>query len=212
MDCRISLTVSLLVLLALATSGDAATFQTDTGGERTLRCYLTLGTPHPPVAGCTGGAVHPYSGPHLEPGVSAPGVDLASARILGADLQSADFSGARFAYSDLLASNFSGADLSNANLSGASFRSVILDGADFSGANLSGASSLGSVTGTALYNEMTVFGDAWLESATTCLMFNLCTPFDPVAAGWTMVPEPTSSVLLGLGLLILGFLGRPSGS
>ncbi|HIM00330.1 MAG TPA: PEP-CTERM sorting domain-containing protein [Myxococcales bacterium] len=26
-------------------------------------------------------------------------------------------------------------------------------------------------------------------------------PFDPVAAGWTLIPEPSTALLLGLGLV-----------
>ncbi|HIM00327.1 MAG TPA: PEP-CTERM sorting domain-containing protein, partial [Myxococcales bacterium] len=33
-------------------------------------------------------------------------------------------------------------------------------------------------------------------------------PFDPVAAGWTLIPEPSTALLLGLGLVGLGVRRR----
>ena len=75
--------------------------------------------------------------------------------------------------------------LSNANLSGAD-----LSGSDFSGADLSNVSGLGTTSSPNWtfihYNSETIFTG---------------TGFDPVAAvGWYNIPEPSTALLLGLGL------------
>ena len=67
-----------------------------------------------------------------------------------------------------------GADLANAGL----FE------VNLTGANLTSA-PLGFSFGAALYDINTDFTD---------------TGFDPVAAGWTLVPEPGTALLMGLGL------------
>jgi hypothetical protein len=80
--------------------------------------------------------------------------------------------------------NLTSADLNNANLS-----SAFLFGADFSNTILANAIGLDSTFGdfATLYNINTDFTG---------------TGFDPVAAGWTLVPvpEPGTALLMGLGL------------
>ena len=71
----------------------------------------------------------------------------------------------------LLAANLSNAYLSNANLSNA---------------DLYGAMNLSNTTGTPDYDALTNFTG---------------TGFDPVAAGWNLVPEPATALLLGIGLV-----------
>ena len=70
-----------------------------------------------------------------------------------------------------------GANLAGADLSGAKLTSAIL----------ANAVGLGTSTGAALYDINTDFTG---------------TGFDPVAAGWTLVPvpEPGTALLMGLGL------------
>ena len=46
------------------------------------------------------------------------------------------------------------------------------------------------------YDLNTDFTGAWADSGYT--------PFDPVTAGWVLVPEPSTALLVGLGLLALG--------
>ncbi len=72
--------------------------------------------------------------------------------------------------------------LTDANLTNAN-----LFNADLSSAILANATGLGDSLGTALYNINTDFTG---------------TGFDPVAAGWTLVPvpEPGTALLMGLGL------------
>ena len=82
-----------------------------------------------------------------------------------------------------------GADLTGANLSGAQ-----LDGADLSGAILVNAMGLSDVLGAVLYDINTDF------TGSTDFLGD---PFDPVTAGWTLVPEPSSSLLISLGLSAL---------
>ena len=95
--------------------------------------------------------------------------------------------------------NLSSADLSLSSLIGADLNHTHLSYADLSGANLSGANlrtifNLDTITGVPYYSSTTTFSDLWTGSGEE-------TPFDPVAAGWILVPEPATDLLLGLGLL-----------
>ena len=83
--------------------------------------------------------------------------------------------------------NLFGAYLNNANLNSANLSNATLDEADLTGAILANAVGLGSSTGAALHIINTDFTG---------------TDFDPVAAGWTLVPvpEPSTGLLMGLGL------------
>ena len=143
-----------------------------------------------------------YSGNNLE-----PGADLTSAILTNANLSGANLSGADLTFADLTFADLTNADLTNANLTsaympGTDLTNAILNGAtlasanlsiadltnaDLSGAILANALGLGSSTGAALYDIYTDFTG---------------TGFDPVAAGWTLVPvpEPGTALLMGLGL------------
>ncbi len=70
---------------------------------------------------------------------------------------------------------------------------VNLAGTDLTGANLSGLTGLAFITGVPCYDASTNLTDAWLDDGTLA--------FDPVAAGWTLVPEPSTALLVGIGLL-----------
>ena len=122
-------------------------------------------------------AAHGYSGPNLAPGANLTGASLSDAMLTSADLEGADLSGA-----DLSFTSLEFADLSGANLSGA---------------DLSFAYNLGSVTGSPYYDEFTSYSNAWTgcpECGGSAFLFN------PVTAGWTLVPEPNTLLLALLGL------------
>lgn len=168
------------------------------------------------------GGNHPYLGINLEPDADLDSADLAYADLDFADLSEAEldsanlsFASLRYAklsdadldYADLRFANLYFADLSEAdldfaNLSFASLRyanlsEADLDYADLTSANLAGARGLHRTDGPAFYDINTDFTG---------------TGFDPVAAGWKLVPvpEPSTALLMGLGLAGLASRrGRP---
>lgn len=135
--------------------------------------------------------IHPYVGPDLAPGVGLDGVQLRFA-----DLDSADLAGVSWVNADLESIDLDHADLSSANLTDAVlvdatlrftlFSGTQLSGADFSGADFANAIDLGASLGPAFYSPDTDFA---------------LTGFDPVEAGWVLVPEPSAALLFGMGLM-----------
>jgi len=172
-------------------------------GANAASYQMTDGTVVDPIL-TTGGAVHSYSGPNLHAGANAVSADLAYA-----DLAYADLDGAVLTYADLTDAHLDGANLFFVDLSGANLTGANLYGADLffadlpdanlTGANLTGAVWLGYTSGSAYYNAETDFTDAWSGSSGS-------TPFDPVAAGWTFIPEPNTALLLTMGFV--GLAGR----
>ena len=133
---------------------------------------------------------HGYSGEDLGPAAVLIGADLSFADLDSADLESSVLSNANLAstdldHSDLSFSSLTGAVLTEATLRFAVFAGAQLAGADFRGAQLANSSGLDLAVGIALYDATTDFTG---------------TGFDPVAAGWTLVPEPSTALLMGLGL------------
>jgi hypothetical protein len=138
--------------------------------------------------------VHPYAGANLAPSATLSGAALALADLDSADLASASLAGANLSsadldHADLSLADLSGAQLVDTNLRFAVFNGAQLNGADLSGAQLANAIGLGLSSGSALYSAQTDFTG---------------TSFDPVAAGWSLVPEPNTALHLGLGLAGLG--------
>ena len=192
------------VLVLIPVGAQAASYMSWSSGLiATIRSNMPgLNVPDPSPDGA-----HPYSGPNLDDGVSAPNAYLSGAHLAHAMLRSADLNtanlnrvslggaflnGANLSFADLgdallPGAKLNGANLACANLSGVDLASANLAGANLAGANLSGASlynaiNLGLTTGSADYDAETDFTQAYSEG-------NYTAPFDPVAAGWNLVVD-----------------------
>ena len=154
------------------------------------------GTIVDPIQSTFGGNLG-YSGINLEPFADLSFEDLtfaslSSASLTFANLTEADLTGANLAGADLSLAELGLATLTGANLAGAELILANLLNANLSNANLTGANLTDAMwvftsVGAALYDINTDFTG---------------TGFDPVAAGWTLVPvpEPGTALLMGLGL------------
>jgi hypothetical protein len=197
-------TFTITITIAVASMVFSITVMS--GGVAGAASYVKNdGTIVDPILDVNGG-VHTYSGPNLVAGVPASGANLAEADLYDGHLYGADLSGANLGAANLTLAfmenaNLAGANLSLSNLSGADLNHADLSGANLGGTNLSGANlrtifSLDTVIGVPYYSSTTTFIDLWTGIGEE-------TPFDPVAAGWTLVPEPNTALLLGIGLSAL---------
>ncbi len=135
------------------------------------------------------GSVHPYSGSNVGPSAGLIFADLSSA-----DLASVDLTSSLLGFANLTSANLANADFTSALAANTSWAGADVTGADFTLiGSLFNANGLGVTTGAALYAATTSFSGAWADEAMTI-------PFDPVAAGWTLVPEPSAATLIALGI------------
>ena len=132
-------------------------------------------------------------------GADLTGADLSNAFLFLTSFSNADLTNATLTNADLGSADLDGAILTNADLSGSDLDGADLSGAKLTSAILANAVGLGTSTGAALYDINTDFTNAWADG-------DWGTPgtilFDPVAAGWTLVPvpEPSTALLMSLGL------------
>ena len=185
------------------------------------------GVVHDPIQDIYGDE-HGYSGDNLE-----PGADLVEADLEWADLPNANLSQADLADAYMVEANLSGANLSFANLTWADLEEADLTDADLSSANLTDLWSLGDVSGADLSNSILFgaeldFATNWSDATWTGAKYSLNAvdnDGNPIydtafpagmnqawrdAAGMVAVPEPTTAVLVGLGLIGLGVRKRAS--
>jgi len=107
---------------------------------------------------------------------------------VGADLTGADLSQSWFWNVDFTSANLAGTKWTNVDIySDAYFMNAVLVGADLSGINssLSYADFTGATYSTGSLSNRTLFPAG----------------FDPVARGMVLVPEPSTALLLGFGLV-----------
>ncbi len=179
------------------------------------------GTIVDPIQSVNGGSIS-YSGSNLEPFANLTDADLSDAdltnanlsganlnfvELTGANLFSADLSNTLLVIAHLTGANLTGANLSGATLTDAFLINAILASADLTNADLTGANLQGAnltnadLTGAILANVLGlgVSNGAALYDINTDFTG---TGFDPVLAGWTLVPvpEPGTALLMGLGL------------
>jgi len=89
--------------------------------------------------------------------------------------------------------DWSGASLVNADMRDLSIFNPNWEGADLRGVSFAGSLISGS-TGTPIYDANTDFTDAVYTISSSAV-------FNPEDFGWTLVPEPGTALLTGLGLL-----------
>ena len=140
------------------------------------------------------------------------GADLTGARLYGTDLINADLTGARLTYADLTRAHLSGADLSGADLSGADLTEAQLWPADLSNAwlfyaNLSLADDWSKATWTGAKYSLNAVDNSGNPIADTLFPTGMDQAWRD-AAGMVAVPEPTTALLLGLGLVGLSMRQR----
>ena len=190
-----------------------------------------FGVVHDPIQKVTfpwGGGNHGYAGPNLEPNAQLQLANLGYAVLSDANLQQANLFGADLTSTNLTGSNLGSANLKNAFMGGADLTGSNLTGANLTGATFSTYNAGGGLTTYQLIDltntnfSNTILRDVSLiglnlGSATLTgadltgarYSLNISTVpdtmfppgFDPDAAGMVLVPEPSTALLLGLGLV-----------
>ena len=175
----------------------------------------------------TGGTVHSYMGPNLAPGVVLRDVDLSSADLSFANLTHTniwaccgdgyqpDLSGANFRNSDFSYSfgkgglylaggaDFTNAKIMNADIgagTGSNFTNVDFTGSEMSGDFTNAIFVAADLSGT-WDLEYGVFTGATYSGGSLSNRTLFPTGFDPIAAGMVLVPEPSTAILVTLGLI-----------
>lgn len=134
------------------------------------------------------------------------GSSFRNAVLRNAVLTAADFSGTLLRNADLSGSDLTGSTLDGANARNADFTNAVLDGASFATGEIRNAVFVGaSLLGADLSNlsnaDRANFTGAFYDAATL-----LAPGMD--TSGMNLVPEPSSALLLLLGLLGLETFGR----
>lgn len=211
---RLPILIALIPALVLLVSGslaEASSYQ-QVGGAIIDPIQLTTG------------GVHSYAGPDLVPTAQLPSAALSAAELGSADLADANLSGAILASANLANAMMQNAVLSfsianNANLASADLSAADLSFANLVGANLTDANLSAAILLSADL-DMANVSNADMTGANLALSFNLGTTswtsvaptyddvtdftgtgFDPVAAGWTFVPEPSMAMLMNAGIV-----------
>lgn len=133
--------------------------------------------------------------------------DFRNTILRNAVLTSADLTDASLRNADLSNADFTGATMVDVNGRNANFSGAILDGVDFStgeirNANFAGASLLGADLSDLSNADRADFTGAFYDALT-----RLAPGMD--TSTMTLVPEPSSAMLLLLGLIGLEACGRP---
>jgi len=159
------------------------------------------------------------------------GAELGSATFYGANLFNADFSGTGWSGGDFWNANASYADFSHASfylayMNGGNFRHANLSftnpwsnpqygpptcsygNTDFSYANFSGAIINGAMNGPCVISVGAFYSVDAVDSDGNPIPDTIFSGFDPIAAGWTLIPEPNTALLLGIGMMGLGMRRR----
>lgn len=190
--------------------------------------YLDIhGVVHDPIQDIYGDDSF-YSGNNLEPGANLDSADLEEADLPDANLNNADLSDAY-----LVGANLSGANLSFADLTWADVSEADMTGTDLSHAVLTDTDLLDTDISEADFSNALLFSTLldqvinWSEATWTGARYSLNavdndgnpiydtwfpTGMDQAwrdAAGMVAVPEPTTALLLGLGLLGLSVRWQP---
>ena len=215
------LALLLISAISLASSSAFAASYQQNDGTIVDPIQLVSGGDHP-YSGTNLGPVADLFGANLS-GANLSGANLSGADLSTADLRGANLVGAALSGVVMFDGLLGGANLNGANLTGAYLEYSFFQNTDFRDADLTGATFAGNITGTdfrgvnftnarlclqcpagglsgsAFYDATTVFsGTVWGGAGPQFTDI----PFDPVAAGWTLVPvpEPGTALLMGLGL------------